>query len=170
MEAKLYLTHGRFSAIIVLAACVCTARGGFPAVKSVPECSAPQVAYVDEFDLSHSSCGLGKMTQARKTVGGNGFSVCGKAFERGFGTHPEGAVAFRINGKVLSFDAQIALDDESTNDVPYRASKGMGANYDPEAVFKVWVDGRIVWKSREMRPGMKSEEVHVDLEKSVGTL
>lgn len=122
-----------------------------------------QTVYADEFDLSHSSCGLGKVTQPKKTVNGNCFTVSGKKFNRGFGTHPEGAVAFRANGKVLSFDALVALDDESTNAVPCRASRGMGANYAPEAVFKVWADGRIIWKSGELRPGMKPENVHVDL-------
>lgn len=97
---------------------------------------SPRVLYVDDFDLSSSSCGFGRKTQTRRTVDGHAFSVCGASFERGFGSHPEGALAFRSNGKETSFDARVALDDDSTNAVPYRAAqKAYGG---PEAVFKVW--------------------------------
>jgi len=133
------------------------------AFKATPAHDGVKIAYVDDFDLASSSCGYGKKTRVKNKVGGRPFSVCGKTFTRGFGSHPEGAVAFQANGRVASFDACVALDDESTNGVPCRASRGMGADYDPEAVFKVWADGRIVWKSKEMRPGMKPAEVHVDL-------
>ena len=117
--------------------------------------------YVDDFDLSSSSCGFGRKTQARRTVDGHAFSVCGASFERGFGAHPEGAVAFRSNGRVAAFDARVALDDDSTNAVPYRAAqKAYGG---PEAVFKVWADGKVVWKSEPIHPGEKPVPVHVDL-------
>ena len=120
----------------------------------------PRTAYVDEFDLTASSCGFGKKMQAGKTVDGNAFRVRGEAFTRGFGTHPESAVVFRSNGKVSAFDARVALDDESTNSVPYRAEKGYGG---PAAVFKVWADGKIVWKSAVLRPEAKPVDVHVNL-------
>ena len=117
--------------------------------------------YVDEFDLTASSCGFGKKTQTRKTVDGNGFSVCGEKFRCGFGTHPEGAVVFRANGNVVAFDAKVALDDESTNSVPYRTGTGYGGG--PAVVFKVWMDGKIAWQSEAVRAGRKPIDVHVDL-------
>ena len=122
--------------------------------------SAPRTAYVDEFDLSSSSCGFGKKTQARRSVEGNALTVRGTVFERGFGAHPEGAVVFRSNGKVKAFDARVAIDDDSTNAVPYRAGKGYG---EPMAVFKVWADGKIAWTSGVVRQGLKPVEAHVDL-------
>ena len=67
---------------------------------------------------------------------------------------------FRSNGKVSAFDARVALDDASTNAVPYRAGKGYGK---PEATLKVWADGKVVWKSNRLNPGMKPEDVHVEL-------
>ena len=103
------------------------------------EAQTPRVVYVDEFDLSACSCGFGRKTQPRQTVEGHPFSVCGASFERGFGSHPEGAVVFRSNGKVTAFDACVALDDDSTNAVPYRT--GQKAYGGPEAVFKIWADG-----------------------------
>lgn len=122
--------------------------------------SAPRTAYVDEFDLSSSSCGFGKKTQARRSVEGNALTVRGTVFERGFGSHPEGAVVFRSNGKVTAFDASVAIDDDSTNAVPYRAGKGYG---EPMAVFKVWADGKVAWTSEVVRQGLKPVEAHVDL-------
>ena len=117
--------------------------------------SAPRTAYVDEFDLSSSSCGFGKKTQARRSVEGNALTVRGTVFERGFGSHPEGAVVFRSNGKVTAFDASVAIDDDSTNAVPYRAGKGYG---EPMAVFKVWADGKVAWTSEVVRQGLKPVE------------
>ena len=125
------------------------------------EAQAARIVYVDEFELSSSSCGFGKKTQSRRTVEGHAFSVCGASFERGFGSHPEGAVAFRSNGKATAFDACVALDDDSTNAVPYRA--GQKAYGGPEAVFKIWADGKIIWKSEPLHPGEKPVAVHVDL-------
>ena len=83
---------GRSAIVAFLAACgVCALFGGADA----------QTAYVDEFDLTASSCGFGKKMQAGKTVDGNAFRVRGEAFTRGFGTHPESAVVFRSNGKEI---------------------------------------------------------------------
>ena len=125
------------------------------------EAQTPRVVYVDEFSLSSSSCGFGRITQANRTVEGHAFSVCGVSFDRGFGSHPEGAITFRANGKVTAFDACVALDDDSTNAVPYRV--GQKAYGGPEAVFKIWADGKIVWKSEPLHPGNKPVAVHVDL-------
>ena len=61
---------------------------------------ASEVRYVDEFDLSGASCGLGKWTRTRQSVDGHPLTVCGKTFARGFGSHAEGAVGFRTDGKV----------------------------------------------------------------------
>ena len=63
--------------------------------------------YVDEFDLAPASAGMGKKVTALKTVDGNGFVLSGKAYARGFGTHPESAVTFVSNGKVTAFDALV---------------------------------------------------------------
>ena len=125
------------------------------------EAQTPRVVYVDEFSLLSSSCGFGRITQANRTVEGHAFSVCGVSFDRGFGSHPEGAITFRSNGMVTAFDACVALDDDSTNAVPYRA--GQKAYGGPEAVFKIWADGKIVWKSAPLHPGDKPVAVHVDL-------
>ena len=40
--------------------------------------------YVDEFDLSGSTCGLGMRMQAKKSVGGHALTVDGRTYGRGF--------------------------------------------------------------------------------------
>ena len=59
---------------------------------------ASEVRYVDEFDLSGASCGLGLRTLSRKSVGGHPLTIGGKTYERGFGAQAEGAVGFRADG------------------------------------------------------------------------
>lgn len=111
--------------------------------------------YVDEFDLSGASCGLGKQARACASVDGHPLTMRGKAFTRGFGTHPESAVAFRANGKVKAFDALVGIDDDA------QAANRYGR---PAAVvFKVWADGRIVWRSETIRDNAPPVPVHVDL-------
>ena len=117
----------------------------------------PSVRYVDTFDLSGASCGLGKKVQKLKSVDGHPLTMSGKVYERGFGACPEGAIGFRANGKVLSFDAVVGIDDDA-------AKAGSGKSYGkPTGSFAVWADGRIVWSSGDIRLGEKPKAVHVDL-------
>ena len=115
------------------------------------------VRHVDEFDLSAASCGMGKRALACKSVDGHALTMSGKAYARGFGTHPEGAVAFTANGKVAAFDALVGIDDDAK-------TAGSGKSYGrPTACFNVWADGRIVWTSGDLQLGQKPRAVHVDL-------
>ena len=113
--------------------------------------------YVDEFDLSGATCGLGMRMQAKKSVGGNALTVGGRTYGRGFGTRPESAVMFRANGRVAAFDAHVAIDDEA-KDVASDKSYGK-----PTARFKVWADGRVVWDSGNVKLGQKPVAAHADL-------
>ena len=113
------------------------------------------VRHVDEFDLSAASCGMGKTVRARQSVDGNPLTLSGKVYERGFGTHPESAVAFTADGRVISFDALVGLDDDAT--------KACAASSTPAAQFFVWADGRIVWSSGQVVAKQKPVSVHVDL-------
>ena len=116
---------------------------------------ASEVRYVDEFDLSGSGCGLGLRTLARQSVGGHPLTVAGRVFARGFGAHSEGAAGFRTDGRVESFDARVGVDDD--------AAAAKRSDRQPQVVFKVWADGKIVWTSPVMRLGMRPVDVHVGL-------
>ena len=113
------------------------------------------VRYVDEFDLSAASCGMGKRVRARRSVDGNPLTLNGKAHARGFGTRPESAVAFRANGKVKAFDALVGIDDDAKAANRYQRPAA--------AIFKVWADGRVVWQSGNVQEGAKPVPVHVVL-------
>ena len=71
------------------------------------------VKYVESFDLSGATCGRDRRVQACKSVDGNPLTVGGKVYAHGFGTRPESAILFRANGKVVSFDALVAIDDDA---------------------------------------------------------
>ena len=121
-------------------------------------CTIPKggTRYVDEFDLSGAVSGYGRKTVALKCVGGTPLTLNGKVYARGFGDHPESALAFKANGKVTAFDALVGIDDASTN-----AAKGSYGS--PKGEFKVWADGKVVWRSGLVEVGKEPKTVHVDL-------
>ena len=113
--------------------------------------------YVDAFDLAAASCGQGLKVAKRASVCGHPLTMDGKVYTRGFGARPESAVRFAANGKVTAFDALVGIDDDA-------AKAGSGKIYGkPTAIFKVWADGRIVWKSEPLKLKQKPVAVHVDL-------
>ena len=143
---------GKMVAAMALAASGCAFMDG-----TAPAPVPPTTSYVETFDLSGASCGLGKRPQAGKSVDGNPLTVGGKTFALGFGTHPESAILFRSNGKVNAFDALVAIDDDA-------ARAGSGRSYGkPTASFRVWADGKVAWFSGDVKLGQKPIAVHVDL-------
>ena len=121
-------------------------------------CTIPkdETRYVDGFDLTGAVSGYGAKTLACKSVAGNPLTLKGKVYARGFGDHPESALAFEADGKALAFEATVGLDDDSE-----AAAKGSYGK--PTGEFKVWADGKIVWRSGYMKPGDEPKAVHVDL-------
>lgn len=102
---------------------------------------ADSVKYVDEFDLSGMAARNGTSVAARRNVNGGELFVGEAKFERGIGTTPDCAVAFRLNGNAVGFDAVVGLDKK------YEQYQGTGFKDRVGAFFNVWVDGRLVWKS-----------------------
>ena len=117
---------------------------------------ADETRYVDTFDLAGAVSGYGAKTRAGKSVAGNPLTLKGKVYSRGFGDHPESALAFEADGKVLAFEATVGLDDDSME-----AAKGSYGK--PTGEFKVWADGKVVWRSGYMKPGDEPKAVRVDL-------
>ena len=111
--------------------------------------------YVDSLDLSGSVCGGGRRTTARLSVVGHPLSVRGRKYARGFGSQAEGAVGIRLDGRATRFMANVGVDDEAPS---LRRS-----NYQPRMFFKVWADGKVVWKSPAMFAKTAPVEVDVDL-------
>ena len=118
---------------------------------------AQERRYVDTFDFSGATCGLGMRPQARLAVDGQPLTVAGKVWTRGFGARPESAILFRANGKVEAFDAQVAIDDGAKK-------AGSGKSYGkPTARFRVWADGKIVADTGDVKLGQQPVAVHADL-------
>lgn len=139
--------------LAALLACGCAIEGDRPDAEAL----VTNVAFVDKFDLSGATCGMGKRVRACQSVDGHPLTVGGVQYKSGFGTHPESAILFRADGKVLAFDALVAIDDDA-------ATAGSGKSYGkPMAEFRVWADGRVVWSSGELKLGQKPVEAHVDL-------
>ena len=141
------MTRKTLSAILVAAFCGCLMDKGASEAGS---------KYVDEFDLTGAVSGYGMKTQAKLSVAGKPLTLKGKVYARGFGDHPESALAFKANGKVTAFDAVVGLDDASVE-----AAKGSYGT--PVGNFKIWADGKVVWNSGKMKPGGEPQTVHVDL-------
>ena len=122
-----------------------------------PSAFASSLKSVDSFDLSGATCGLGMRPKSNVTVDGNPLTVGGKVYERGIGTRPEGAILFRSNGKVSSFDALVAIDDSAKD-------AGSGKSYGkPTARFRVWADSKVVFDSGDIKLGQEPVAVHVEL-------
>ena len=109
--------------------------------------------YVDRFDLSSFPCGQGLSIRAGKSVEGEPIVIDGKTYVHGFGARPESAVAFRLNGRVESFDAVVGIDDASV----------LKGEREANAHFRVWADGEVIWKSGLMKPSDGQMACHVDL-------
>ena len=132
-----------------LAAAVCCGCAFWEGAKG------PGVSYVDEFDLSNSSCGMGLKVRPRTSVAGTPIVLAGKTFTRGFGTRPESAIAFKLDGDVKAFDAVVGIDAAAK--AANTSKRGISA------VIKVWVDEKVAVERRFWGEGKQADPVHVDL-------
>ena len=126
------------------------------AVAALLGCWADTVKYVDEFDLNAMSCGMGRRPQARRSLDGNPLRLGEGRYDRGVGTHPESAIGFALNGKASAFDAVVGIDRDA-KDVKGRSGRAAGA------IFRVWVDGKVVADTGTIREKDQPKALHVDL-------
>ena len=108
-----------------------------------------QTTWVDQLDLSATTQGYG-VAQKNKTVDGKTFTIAGKTFDRGFGTHAESSLFIQLSGKATKFTAQVGMDDEV---------KG----HDPASEFVVYGDGKKLWSSGVMHIGDTARSCSVPL-------
>ncbi len=114
------------------------------------------VKYIDEFDFSAMTCGMGRKAQPRLSFDGHPLRLGERTYERGFGTHAESAIGFSLNGKAIAFDATVGIDRDAA-DVKGRTSRKASA------VFRVWTDGKIAWDSGVVEENSKPRDCHVEL-------
>jgi hypothetical protein len=113
-----------------------------------PAGASGRTVWLDSLTLDNAVQGWGR-PQAGRSVDGRRISIGGRGWERGFGTHSDGALVISLRGGSERFQAWVGLDEET---LPSRGS----------AEFRVVGDGRVVWSSGVLRTGDPAVEVDVD--------
>jgi len=127
----------------------CAHSGPFIADAPFTSATAPtDTIWLDSLDLSHMDQGWSKPA-AGKTVDGKPLTLAGQVFAHGVGTHAYSELLIDLGGHATSFQSVVGIDDE----VGERGA----------AVFRVWVDGKQAWHSRELRGGSRPQTVKVNL-------
>jgi alpha-galactosidase len=101
--------------------------------------SNAQTVWLDQLDLSAATQGYG-VPMKNKSIDGKPLTIAGKTFGRGFGTHSESSLTVLLEGKAVSFTAQVGIDDEV-------------AGQKPAAEFVVYGDNKKLWASGIMHLG-----------------
>lgn len=116
-------------------------------VLSLPASAA--TVYVSDLDLSVAKQGWGT-TRKDLSITEKPLTIAGKVYARGVGSHAAGVLYIRLNGGATRFRAEVGCDDAA---LPNRGS----------IVFRVYADGRQLWKSRVMRTGEPALPVDLDV-------
>ena len=73
-------------------------------------CGQSHTVWLDDLDLTAMTQGNG-VAMKNKSVDGKTLTIGGQTFERGVGTHSVSEIAIQLDGKAVSFTAQVGLDD-----------------------------------------------------------
>lgn len=104
---------------------------------------------LSSLDLRLMEQGFGRPGVNRAMEGAR-LQIGGKSFEHGVATHAESTFTVALDGKATRFHAICGVDDDSANS--------------PASVkFHVIADGKILWSSKVMKPGMPGVRVDVPL-------
>lgn len=139
----------RLSLLIGIFTCGCARSGPFVAdVQFTTSAAPPDTIWLDTLDLSHMDQGWSKPAAGR-TVDGKPLTLAGQVFAHGVGTHAYSELLIDLGGNATWFKSVVGIDDE----VGERGA----------VVFRVWVDGKEVWHSKELRGGSRPQTVNVNL-------
>ena len=130
---------------------------------------AGEVVLLSSLKLNEVLQGWGD-PQVNRSVEGKPLTISGQKYETGLGTHARSVLWIDLQGGARRFTAAVGIDDEV---VPRIVLRELRAAYDkgnPEytrvngrVVFQIYGDGKLLWKSKLMRPGMPAEPVDVNL-------
>jgi alpha-galactosidase len=123
-------------------------------------CKKPtSLIYLDELGVQHVIAGWGE-SKANKSIDGHPLTVAGQVFERGLGTHAESRCRLKLNGRAVSFQALVGVDDEvkKSQHGAQRASVEFIVSARDKANRT-----RVLWKSGLMKAGDPAREVKVNL-------
>ena len=112
---------------------------GFVIASITTGCGQSHTVWLDDLDLTAMTQGNG-VAMKNKSVDGKTLTIGGQTFERGVGTHSVSEIAIQLDGKAVSFTAQVGLDDEI---IEHKTS----------AEFIVIGDGARLWSSGIVKAG-----------------
>ena len=112
---------------------------GFVIASITTGCGQSHTVWLDDLDLTAMTQGNG-VAMKNKSVDGKTLTIGGQTFERGVGTHSVSEIAIQLDGKAVSFTAQVGLDDEI---IEHKTS----------AEFVVIGDGARLWSSGIVKAG-----------------
>ena len=110
---------------------------------------ADNIVPLGSLDLSNVKQGWGN-PQIDKSVADTPLSIGGKSYAQGVGTHAESRLYVKLDGGTSRFTANVGVDDNR---------KGQPASVE----FRVYGDGKTLFKSGAMKPGDAAKAVDVDL-------
>ena len=111
---------------------------------------AADTVWLSSLDLTQVSQGWGK-AMTNLAVTGKPISIGGVQFSSGVGTHASSRFWIDLGPGAKRFQARVGVDDAAAG------SRGSVA-------FKVVADGKVLWQSGVMKPGMPAQSVDVSLE------
>jgi len=114
----------------------------------LPLAVAADTVWLDSLDLSNLRQGFGT-AQVNRSMRETPLSIAGTKFERGVGTHANSTLWLNLGGGSEKFTATVGLDD---------AANGTGS-----VVFRILGDGKKLFESEVMKPGMPGKKVDLNL-------
>ncbi|MCC6126453.1 MAG: NPCBM/NEW2 domain-containing protein [Pirellulales bacterium] len=121
----------------------------FAVLTASPSLRAGGIVPLGSLDLSKIKQGWGA-PKIDKSVMDGPLTIGGKTFACGVGTHAESRLYIKLDGGSSRFTAKIGVDD-NRKDFPASVE------------FRVYADGRMLYKSGPMKPGDEAKAVDVDL-------
>jgi alpha-galactosidase len=111
--------------------------------------AAAESVWLSSLNLSNVIQGWGT-AQADKSVTGRPLSIAGRKFEHGVGTHANSVARLALHRNATRFSAWVGVDDDAGS---------------PQASvsFRVIGDGKVLFRSKPMRPGEEAKKVDVDV-------
>ncbi len=107
---------------------------------------------------------------SNRSFGGQPILISGQKFESGLGTHARTVLWVNLQGGSQRFTAFVGIDDEVVpRIVRDELRSAFLKGYDEykkingRAVFQIYGDGKLLWKSQVMQAGMPAQKVEVDL-------
>jgi len=170
------MTRKLFLAAILF--CTCASRfagaesttgGTQGAGNAQPSDQTGEVVLLSSLKLGEVLQGSGD-PQANRSVEGKPLTISGQKYQTGLGTHARSVLWIDLQGGSRRFAAAVGIDDEV---VPRIVLRELRAAYDKgneeytkingRVIFQIYGDGKLLWKSKLMRPGIPAEPVDVDL-------